>query len=175
MKSCELVRLTLIQGGNMYWFASSQGASPGLMYQPSMNGRLVPHITANGKAWLASMLDKDAVHLALQGGLGQAASNATRFGPRALLSIDELLRELAATRERGYGLAVEEAEPGVKAIAVVVRAFDDKRVVSTMSIAGPLMRMGPERDSEFSALLHHATNTLSMVWPHDEIPIVGEQ
>ena len=115
MKSCELVRLTLIQGGNMYWFASSQGASPGLMYQPSMNGRLVPHITANGKAWL------------------------------------------------------------VKAIAVVVRAFDDKRVVSTMSIAGPLMRMGPERDSEFSALLHHATNTLSMVWPHDEIPIVGEQ
>ena len=53
-------------------------------------------------------------------------------------------------------LAIEEAEPGVKAIAVVVRAQHDQRVLGTMSIAGPLVRMGPERDAEFHALLRQA-------------------
>ena len=170
-RSRELVRLTVVQGDALHWFASSQGAAPGLMYQPSMSGRPVPHATANGKAWLATMDDEAATRVAVQGGLASADGAGARYGPRALGSVDELLRELAATRKRGYGLAVEEAEPGVKAIAVVVRGLDGQRVVGTMSIAGPLLRMGPERDAEFSALLRQAAGTLGMVWPRDDIPL----
>ena len=170
-RSGELVRLTVVQGGALHWFASSQGAAPGLMYQPSMSERPVLHITANGKAWLATMDDDAAILLARQSGLGSLASSGARFGPRALDSEQALLRELAATRERGYGLSVEEAEPGVKAIAVVVHGFDGQRVVATMSVAGPLLRMGPEQDAHFHALLQKGAGTLSVVWPRDEIAL----
>ena len=167
-RSRELVRLTVVQGDALHWFASSQGAPPGLMYQPAMSGRPVPHITANGKAWLATMDDETATRIALQGGLADAGDAGTRFGPRSLRSVEALLRELAATRKRGYGLSVEEAEPGVRAIAVALRGLDGQRVVGTMSIGGPLLRMGPERDAEFYALLQQAAGTLSVVWPRSE-------
>lgn len=167
-RSRELVRLTVVQGDALHWFASSQGAAPGLVYQPSLNGRPVLHTTANGKVWLATLNDADATRLALNAGLGKPADAGRLAGPRALQTTDELLQELRLIRERGYGLAVEEAEPGVKAIAVAVRGSDGQRVVGTMSIAGPLLRMGPERDAEFHALLTQAAGTLGMVWPRDD-------
>jgi DNA-binding IclR family transcriptional regulator len=173
-KRCrELVRLTVVQGEALHWFASSQGAAPGLMYQPSLSGRPQLHTTANGKAWLATLGDEDAMRLATLGGLGQGPAAGKLVGPRALHNTEELLAELAATRQRGYGLSIEEAEPGVKAIAVTVRALEDQRVVGTMSIAGPLLRMGPERDAEFRALLQQAAGTLGMVWPRDEAPLAN--
>lgn len=170
-RSRELVRLTVVHGDALHWLASAQGAAPGLMYQPSMCGRPIPHITANGKAWLATMSDEAATRLALQNDIARSHGLESHYGPRAMSSVDGLHRELVATRERGYGLAVEEAEPGVKAMAVVVRAFDGQRVVGTMSIAGPLLRFGPERDAEFYTLLQQAAVTLSLVWPRNEIAL----
>ena len=168
-KRCrELVRLTVVQGDALDWLASAQGAPPGLMYQPSLSGRPVLHTTANGKAWLATLSDEAATRLARGAGLGKAAPAGRLVGPQAMHSVEQLLRELAATRKRGFGLAVEEAEPGVKAIAVAVRAHEDQRVVGTMSIAGPLLRMGPERDAEFHALLRQAAGTIGMVWPRGD-------
>ena len=167
-RSRELVRLTVVQGPALHWFASAQGALPGLVYQPALNGRPQLHTTANGKAWLATLDDAQAVRLALADGLGAAPKPGVVMGPRAIGSVEHLLRELKTTRRRGYGLAVEEAEPGVKAIAVAVRTPDDGRTVGTMSIAGPLLRMGPERDAEFHALLRQAADTLGLVWPRPD-------
>ena len=170
----ELVRLTVVQGNGLHWLASAQGAPTGLMYQPALNGQLLLHTTANGKVWLATLDEPRATRIALQGGLGQAGAPGRLAGPRALSDVPGLLRELAATRERGYGLAVEEAEPGVKAIAVVVRAHDDQKLLGTMSIAGPLVRMGPERDAEVHLLLQQAAGTLGLVWPRDSVPVLNE-
>ena len=161
----ELVRLTVVQGDALHWFASAQGAPPGLMYQPALNGRPVLHATANGKAWLATMSNEAATRLALQNGLGQPSASTKLVGPRAIQTIDELLRELDTTRTNGYGLAVEEAESGVKAIATAVREPESQRVLGTISIAGPLLRMGTERDAEFHTLLRQASGTLGLVWP----------
>lgn len=166
----ELVRLTVVQGEQLRWLASSQGAPTGLMYQPAFDGPIVLHTTANGKAWLATMDDATALRLARAFGFGRADTGGTLWGPRALRDEAALRKELAATRARGYGLAVEEAERGVKAIAVVVRAHDDRTVLGTMSIAGPLVRMGPERDAEFHDLLRQAAGTLGLVWPRDGQP-----
>jgi DNA-binding IclR family transcriptional regulator len=163
----ELVRLTVVQGDALHWFASAQGAPPGLMYQPTLIGRPMLHTTANGKAWLATMSNEAATRLALQSGLGQPTAPGKLVGPRAIQTIDELLRALDAIRARGYGLAVEEAEPGVKAIATAVREPESQRVLGTISIAGPLLRMGTERDAEFHELLRQASGTLGLVWPRD--------
>ncbi len=173
-KRCrELVRLTVLQDHGLHWLASSQGAPTGLMYQPAFNGRLTLHTTANGKIWLSTLDDSLAVAMAIQGGLGQPAGPGLLIGPRALRDAQALRDDLTRCRSRGYGLAIEEAEPGVKAIAVVVRAQDDQRILGTMSIAGPLVRMGPERDAEFHALLLQAVGTLALVWPHDSLPLAG--
>lgn len=173
-KRCrELVRLTVLQGDALHWFASSQGAPPGLMYQPALTGRPMLHTTANGKAWLATLSDEAAVRLALRSGLGQPLPAGVAGGPGALQTVEQLLRDLAETRARGYGLSVEEAEPGVKAIAIAVFGVGDLRVLGTMSIAGPLLRMTPERDTEFHLLLQQAAGTLGMVWPRDDMPLVA--
>jgi DNA-binding IclR family transcriptional regulator len=169
----ELVRLTVVQGHGLHWLASAQGAPTGLMYQPAFNGQLVLHTTANGKAWLSTMDDDAATRLALNEGLGQAAPGRL-LGPRALRDVDALLQDLAATRARGYGLAVEEAEPGDKPSAWPGPAPHDKKVLGTMSIAGPLVRMGPERDAELHALLRQAAGTLGLVWPRDSWPSTPE-
>lgn len=167
-KQCkELVRLTVVDGERLRWFASSQGAMPGLMYQPSMTGAITLHATANGKAWLASQSDEHALHCAMRGGFAQDKAVVPVAGPRALRTVAALLEELQATRQRDYGLAVEEAEPGVSALAVVVRNASDQ-VVGTMSIAGPCMRLTADRYADCHAQLVQAASTLKMVWPRSE-------
>jgi len=167
----EFMALTVVHGKALHWFASSQGAPPGLMYQPALIGRPMLYTTANGKAWLATMNDEEAIGLALHNGLGQPGRAEEAVGPRALHTVDDMLRELAATRRRGYGVANEEAEVGVRAIAVVVRAIDDQRVVGTMSIAGPLLRMLAKGDEEFRAVLLQTARTLGTVWPRNASPL----
>ncbi len=168
----EFVALTVLQGHTLHWLASSQGAPPGLMYQPSLRGRPMLYTTANGKSWLATMNDEDATRLALHNGLGQPPKAGEAVGPRAMRTVDELLRELAATRARGYGLSNEEAETGVRAIAVAIRAFDNQRVLGTMSVAGPVLRMGNKRYKELSELLHQTAGKLGMVWPRTGPPLL---
>jgi DNA-binding IclR family transcriptional regulator len=168
----EFVALTVVQGHGLHWLSSSQGALPGLMYQPALRGRPMLYTTANGKVWLSTMNDEDATRLALKNGLGQPPKAGEAVGPRAMRTVDELLRELAATRSRGYGLSNEEAEPGVRAIAVAIRAFDNQRVLATMSIAGPVMRMGSKRYAELSELLQRSAGKLGMVWPRTGPPLL---
>jgi DNA-binding IclR family transcriptional regulator len=137
------------------------------MYSPSMDSPITLHATANGKVWLASMSNDRAVELALHSGLGKAAARA--WGPKAITSIEQLIPELELTRQRGYGLVVEEAEPGVAALAVPVRSLTDSAVVGTMSIAGPVMRVQPERYDDFHALLNEAASKLGAVWPRQSV------
>lgn len=161
--SHELVRLTVVCEGGLSWLASAQGAAPGLMYSPAMDQPINLYTTANGKAWLASMPDEQAVEIAIRDGLGKDQS--TGKGPRAINTVERLLSDLAATRARGYGLVVEEAEAGVWAIAVPVRLIPSGIVVGTMSIAGPVLRMHPDRYEDLHALLEDAANKLGTVWP----------
>ncbi len=166
----EFVALTVVHGKALHWFASSQGAPPGLMYQPLLGARPTLYTTANGKVWLATMSDEEAIRLVLQSGLGQAPKAEDAVGPRALHTVEEMLRELAATRSRGYGVADEEAAIGVRAIAVAI-PLDDGRVVGTMSIAGPRLRMDPGRDAGLVELLRRTASTLGMVWPRNGSPM----
>ncbi|UQI29093.1 IclR family transcriptional regulator [Pseudomonas bijieensis] len=160
----ELVRLTVVNEGTLSWLSSAQGAAPGLMYSPAMDKPINLYATANGKAWLASMPDELAIEHALRSGLGKVDAGMGQ-GPKAINSIEGLLAELALTRKRGYGLVIEEAEAGVWAIAVPVKLVPSGAVVGTMSIAGPVLRMQPERYDELHALLEDAANKLGTVWP----------
>ena len=157
--SRELVRLTLAHEDGLGWLCSAQGAPPGLRYEPAMAGPVALHATANGKAWLATLADAEVRRILRARGMPALA-------PRTIVEPGALLRDLALARKRGWALADEEAEPGVAAIAVAVGGGSrGGRVLGTLSVAGPVVRIPTARRRELAAALARAASDLAACWP----------
>jgi DNA-binding IclR family transcriptional regulator len=159
----ELARVTVVGKNQLSWICSAQGAPPGLRYDPSMGAPIVSYATANGKAWLATLSDTEAAAIARADGLGKRRDG---LGPRALTSEDALLAELKSVRRRGYAVADEEAEPGIKAIAVAILNPGSKAAIGTVSVAGPKTRMTADRHAAVVAALRRTAVELSLAWPY---------
>ncbi len=159
----EYCRLAIVEGDDLVWVARAQGATGGLRYDPDMGDELVLHATANGKAWLATLPENEALRIVCARGF----DTVRPLGERAVSNVDDLRRHLAETRSRGYATAVEEAEVGTAALAVPFFSdeTDAARAAGTISIAGPLVRIGPERFEELSGELHAAAKEVTALWP----------
>jgi DNA-binding IclR family transcriptional regulator len=133
------------------------------MYQPSLNSNTVPlFATASGKSWLATLPGDQALQIVmLNGGL----KHADRYGPNVVRSVEALLRELRATARRGYGLAFNEAEFGVTAVAAAIRAAEGGRGLGTVSIAGPSARITEKRAHELAPIVLRTARELASLWP----------
>ncbi len=160
IRTGELVRLALAEGDTLFWIAKSQGALSGLRYDPDLGQAVVLHATATGKAWLSTMNDAAAVNLVKKRGFVVPA----RFGKPVVRDEATLIRELAATRARGYGMAIEEGEPGTCAMALAILGRDGV-AVGTVSIAGPASRFTPERMKEVAPDLAATVNEIADLWP----------
>jgi len=159
----EFARLAVVDGHSLVWVAHAQGASGGLVYQPSLVSNTVPlFATASGKAWLATLPTEQAMHFVMKNG---GLKDAGRYGPNVVGSIEALLRELKATARRGYGLAFSEAEFGVNAVAAAIRAGEEGPASGTLSIAGPSARMTEKRAQELAPLVLRTAVELSNLWP----------
>ena len=111
-------------------------------------GRAVPyHASAAGKAMLAF------------GAMPLPAGPLEALAPRTLTTRSDLVRDLEATRERGYGLSVEEIEPGLIAIGAPVRGRD-RRVIAGVAISGPSVRLTPDRYQTIGELLVRTADEL---------------
>ncbi|KKA10844.1 IclR family transcriptional regulator [Sinorhizobium meliloti] len=159
----EYCRLAILEGRDLVWVARAQGAVTGLRYDPDMGHEIVLHATANGKAWLATLPEEEALKIVYSRGFGAAR----KLGPNSARSIDELRVRLDETRQRGFATSLEEAEAGTAAVAVPFRASldPDAPVAGTISVAGPLIRITPDRWPQFAASLHRAATELSRIWP----------
>jgi DNA-binding IclR family transcriptional regulator len=171
-KECrEFARLAVVDGPSLVWVAHSQGASAGLMYQPLLTTNTVPlHATASGKAWLATLSTDSAMQMVMKNG---GLKNPDRYGPNVVRSIEALLRELKATARRGYGVAVNEAEFGVTAVAAAIRAGEQGTTLGTVSIAGPSARMTEKRVHEVAPFVLRISAELSDLWPLRRAPARG--
>ncbi|HKE38708.1 MAG TPA: IclR family transcriptional regulator [Casimicrobiaceae bacterium] len=159
----EFARLAVVDGHSLVWVAHAQGASGGLVYQPSLMSNTVPlFATASGKAWLATLSTDQAMHYVMKNG---GLKDADRYGPNVVRSIEALLRELKATARRGYGLAFSEAEFGVSAVAAAIRAGDAGPALGTVSIAGPSARMTEKRAQDLAPVVLRTAAELSNLWP----------
>jgi DNA-binding IclR family transcriptional regulator len=156
----ELVRLALVEGDTLFWIAKSQGALSGLRYDPDLGRAVVLHATATGKAWLSTLSDENAVSLVKRRGYVVPA----RFGKPVVRDETSLIKELAATRARGYGVAIEEGEPGTCAMSLAILGRDGI-AVGTVSIAGPSFRFTPERMKEVAPDLAATVNEIADLWP----------
>ena len=165
--SGELARLAIVEGRRMHWVAKAQGARYGLRYDPEAGHDVVLHATAVGKAWLSTLPDRVAVSI-----FEETRIHMPGRGPNAIMTVAELRKALAETRDRGYGLAIEEGEPGMSAIAAVVRSSShpDAPVVGTLSLAGPSARFDAIRRQVLALELVAAARELSAVWPTRRAP-----
>jgi DNA-binding IclR family transcriptional regulator len=136
----ELVRMTVADADALSWVAKAQGARMRLRFEPDMGGDVRLHTTASGKVWLSSMSDEAAVALVRAKGFGVAENR----GRNSIRSLKQFLRELQATRERGYGVAIDEDEPGMSAAAVNI-PHPRARIASSARSASPVPRCGSIR------------------------------
>ena len=158
----EFARLAVVDGDSLTWLAHAQGATVGLLYQPSLTTSTVPiNVTASGKIWLTTLPIDEAIENARRVGFDAAG----RYGPNAIRSVDTLKRELAATAKRGFGLAVNEAEPGVTAIAAAIRPVGGGPALGTVSIAGPSIRLTETRVRELAPVVIKTASELADLWP----------
>lgn len=163
IKTGELSRLVIASGHTLTWVAKAQGALFGLRYDADIGRPVVLHATAVGRAWLMTLDEEDAVRIVENHGFSIPA----RFN-RSIVTDERTLRaELRASRKRGYGLAIEEGEAGIVAMACPIFFPSEKktRAVGTVSIAGPVVRMTPKRVIEFSKDLKTAALKFSEIWP----------
>ena len=87
------------------------------------------HVTASGKAVLASLTDAEVRRIIDRHGLEQYTENT-------ITDESALFEELARIRDRGYAINDEEEIVGFQAVAAPVEAADGD-VVGSISVAGP--------------------------------------
>lgn len=159
----EYCRLAVIDNGRLIWISRAQGARPGLRYDPDMGAEPVLHATANGKAWLSTFPEAEAVRMVYAEGFG----TKTNMGPKYVTDIDTFRQHLVQCREQGFATAIEEAEVGTTALAVPFYTNIDEsaEVAGTISVAGPSLRITPSRFAELSTQLHATAREISAIWP----------
>ena len=105
----------------------------------------------------------------------QFASCSSRASPfrhastRSVVTDEKTLRaELRATRKRGYGLALEEGEVGMAAMACPIfypAGVRRPEAWATVSVAGPVVRMTRPRILQIAKELNAAALEFSSIWP----------
>ncbi|WP_367714721.1 IclR family transcriptional regulator [Nitratireductor sp. GISD-1A_MAKvit] len=159
----EYCRLAIVEGDDLVWVARAQGATSSLRYEPPMGQEIILHATANGKAWLATLPEEQALELVRERGFDVKRA----LGPNSVSSMKELKVALEETRALGYATSIEEAEAGTMALAVPFHSGlgPNARVAGTISVAGPLVRLTPDRHEELAGQLHEAAREIGGIWP----------
>ncbi|MDB5513981.1 MAG: hypothetical protein JWQ17_739 [Tardiphaga sp.] len=136
----ELVRLAVVESDNLTWVAKAQGARSGLLYDPDAGAEVYLPATANGLAWLSCVDERDARRLIEKQGIGRPG-----LGPNAPEGIEALLEAIKKAGALGYATVSEAYEPGTSAMAAPIRQRDAGPAIGTVSIAGPTIRLTPQR------------------------------
>lgn len=165
----ELVRLAVATNDSLKWIAKAQGANSSLRIDPVMGQDAVPHATASGKAWLAT-LSPDRVATVL------AHESRLDVTPRSPLDRSALQVELDEVRHRGYATTIEEMDLGISAVAAAIHgAGPGREATGTISIAGPSVRMTRARMAELSPRLIAAAADISRSWPSYAYLVADEE
>nr|WP_216322457.1 IclR family transcriptional regulator [Deinococcus aestuarii] len=155
----ETVLLAAFDGGQTICIDRVEGgASP---VDTPVGGTLPPHATAPGKVILAHRPPEEVEGLS-------GAGLLHRHTPGTITSEDELLSDLARTRERGYALCIEEHVPGVCGVAAPIRNANAE-VIAAISLSVPTRRFTRRKDSLATHLTAAAAETSRRIG-HDHRP-----
>lgn len=158
----ELVRLTVVDGDNLIWAAEAQGAKRGLRYDGNYGRTVNLTATATGKSWLATLDDERVKKIVEAQGFG----DPEEVGEKALRDFDLVMAEIERTRSRGFGIAYEEGEPGMCAIAAAIPGTSkESPYVGTISVAAPTVRTPMEKLESWAPIVIEVSLRISKLWP----------
>ncbi|MGH3813709.1 MAG: IclR family transcriptional regulator [Pseudonocardiaceae bacterium] len=84
-------------------------------------------------------------------------------GPNAITDREQFIAEIAQVRARGYAVADEEHEPGIRAVSVPV--FGTRDGVAALSTAAPAYRMSVAQLEALVPRLNEAARSLAALMP----------
>lgn len=148
----ETVNLGVLDGSEV--ICVDKVASKQFLRQDQPIGsRALAYRTAFGKAQLAFLPEASIGKLlsrkAFEGGTG-----------RSLRTLSALRKELKMVKNRGYAVDDEEFAHGVRCVGAPI--FDDRDlVIAGISIAGPALRMAPNRTSKLAASVVETARRIS--------------
>ncbi|MDO5631238.1 MAG: IclR family transcriptional regulator [Paracoccus sp. (in: a-proteobacteria)] len=147
--SQQLVRLSVIDDGNLVWVAVAQGATTGLRYDPGREQGVTAHLasSASGLAWMSTLSDDAALEKVARQGFSQPTS-----GQGAPDGATDLLARLARTRRDGYSVTINSFIPGMAAMAAPIRAAEGQ-ALGAISVAGPAIQLDQGRMAELAPAL----------------------
>ena len=120
----------------------------------SITGKTLPmHCTGCGKAMLSLFTPAQVDDVINTWGMERKTLNT-------ITERESLLHELENTRLRGYAMDLEEETPGVKCIAMPVRASDGS-AAGAISISGPVYSLTDEKVTRCVKILSDMTSILA--------------
>lgn len=141
----ELVRLAVVEDGGLVWAAKIQGARTGLLYEPGDDAEDFGPDTANGQVWL-SCFDRARSDQDLRPDVART-----------------LARGIDVVRSRGYAVVCKADEVGTSAIAAPIRRPGSGMPLGTVSVAGPTIRLSPDKITTFAPWLLACADELGAV------------
>lgn len=129
----------MVLEGSWIRFVDGIESSKALRVSVRSRGTMPAHCSAGGKAMLAALNSRE-IDARYQDGLPDWPSSKVH-------SLSALRKELDDVRRRGYGINVEETEPGVSGVAAAV-VTPSGRPIAALTLAVPSSRfqaLGPDR------------------------------
>lgn len=134
----ETARLAVLDADGVLYVDQREAEQEAVRLVNRVGARALPHASACGKAMLAQLPASERRIL-----LDRLAPLAAP-GPRTILDIAALERELALSAARGYALSLEEATAGVNGVAAAV--LDRRaRPLGAICLVGPAFRLDEAR------------------------------
>lgn len=155
----ESAHLAVLSGGHVVYVEQEESnATLNVNTEIGRHGPL--HCTATGKALIAHLSPDDIARVLEQ-------TEFTRYTPRTMTTLRELIPHLEAVHERGYAVDDEEFDSGVRCVAAAIRDHRGK-VVASMGVSGPSIRVTLERVPELGEIAIQAAGQVSRLIGYQE-------
>jgi IclR family KDG regulon transcriptional repressor len=114
--------------------------------------RLPAYCTASGKAFLAFLPDEQVREI--------LPEKLTRYTENTCVTLPGLIKDLRATRERGFAISEQEFEKDINAVAAPI--LDDSGYpVAVIAVAGPSYRLSREQMNTLGKSIRQATEAIA--------------
>lgn len=159
----ESVNVAVLEDDHVTYVAQAQPSTTLMRMFTQVGRRVLPHGTAVGKAMLAQLPDEQVRALLARTGM-------PRLTEHTLTTPQQLLDDLAQTRERGYARDEEEQEIGVRCVAVPVLGAPRAMAIS---VSGPSARMDEQTVRAGVTVLRETARQIAEVLGADRSLLLG--
>ena len=153
-ESCpEAISASVLEFNEIRYIARFESSEP-LRVSIGVGTKFPAHCTATGKVLLSDLNNEQLAKLY------DGRKNIQKMTKNSIGSFSHLLKELKRVRDQNFALDFEEALIGVNCVARPIRD-SKKKVISAISISGPISRMTKKKMLEFAELLSGTSDRIS--------------